>query len=297
MANTKVKTKSKLMHNMPVLILLIIAGFSVYLLPYFRSYYYDAFIQMYGLTNTEMGLLGTAYGIVAMISYFIGGFVADRFSARKLLTISMLVTGLVGYVLLLPVGYPVVFAVHAIWGASTILTFWPALMKAVRMCADSTEQSKAYGFFEGGRGIGNAVIMVAMLAVFAGISANNGDAAALHAMIITYSTLNVVVGILLFIFLKDNAGEASKKFDRAGTIKVLKMPQTWLIICIIFCSYSLNCGYFYVTPYATSVFGASAVFAAAVAILAQWVRPSAPSPQDSSATAPVRPRSCSSDSA
>lgn len=83
-------TQSKLKKNMLRLILISIAGTMIYGLPYFRSYYYDAYLQTYGLTNSQMGMFGSIFGIMGACSYLFGGVVADMFSARKLMTISMI---------------------------------------------------------------------------------------------------------------------------------------------------------------------------------------------------------------
>lgn len=85
-------TQSKLKKNMLRLILISIAGTMIYGLPYFRSYYYDAYLQTYGLTNSQMGMFGSIFGIMGACSYLFGGVVADMFSARKLMTISMILT-------------------------------------------------------------------------------------------------------------------------------------------------------------------------------------------------------------
>ena len=62
--------------------MLSFAGSIIYGLPYFRSYYYDTYQAMYHLTNTQMGLLGSAYGVLGVFSYIIGGVLADK-SKRK----------------------------------------------------------------------------------------------------------------------------------------------------------------------------------------------------------------------
>ena len=51
------KVVSKLRGNMWRLIILAVAGSLIYGLPYFRTYYYDAYLQAYNLTNTQMGSL------------------------------------------------------------------------------------------------------------------------------------------------------------------------------------------------------------------------------------------------
>lgn len=266
-------TQPSLKKNLPILAILVAAGAAAYMLPYFRSYYYDDFLEYFHLTNTQMGTLGSAYGITAMISYFLGGFVADRFSARKMLTFALLSTGILGFVMLTFPSYPINLAIHGIWGVTTILSFWPPLMKAIRMLAAPNEQGKAFGFFEGGRGIVNAVLMAAVLALYGFISTSLGTKIGLCAVIIVYSALCVLLGVLVFFLVKDTEGEVSAKFDYQAALRVVKMPHTWLIVLIMFCSYSMNMSFYYITPYATSAFGTSAVFAAALTILAQWVRP------------------------
>ena len=101
-------TGSKLKKNMPTLFILVLSGAMIYSLPYFRNYYYDAFVEAFNITNTQMGALGSAYGGFSIIAYGLGGFCADRWPARYLMTISLITTGALGFVLLLFPPYPVV---------------------------------------------------------------------------------------------------------------------------------------------------------------------------------------------
>lgn len=263
---------------MPTLIILIISGAMIYALPYFRSYYYDAFVECFGITNTQMGALGSAFGGFSVFAYCLGGFCADRWPARQLMTISLVATGICGFVLLLFPPYPVVFAIHCIWGITSILTFWSALVKAIRSLANSDEQGKAFGFFEGGRGIVNMVQSAIILALFGYIVSVSTNKTALSAVIIIYSAICVLLGILVFFMFKEperEEGESTpqKLFDMKILKRVAKMPTTWLQIVIIFCSYAMIISYFYITPYATSVFGTSAIIAAALGYFSQYCRP------------------------
>ena len=76
-----------------------IAGSAIYKLPYLRETYYDAMQQATGATNAELGFLMTAYGLVNFLLYLPGGWAADRFSARKLMTFSLISTGISGFLL------------------------------------------------------------------------------------------------------------------------------------------------------------------------------------------------------
>jgi MFS family permease len=276
--------KSKLKENMFTLVLLTISGAMIYALPYFRNYYYDVFVQCFNLTNTQMGSLGSVFGALSVVAYFFGGVLADRFSARKLITLSLTATGLLGFILLLYPPYPVVLAVHALWGITSILTFWCALVKAIRSIADSDEQGKAFGFMEGGRGITNIVHFSLILAMFSYLSSNFSDKLGLSAIIFVYSAVCVLLGIIVFFNLKEtdpeletatgqDTEEKKPLFNVPVLKKVLKMPHTWLVIIMMFTSYATLIGYYYIAPYTTSVFGASVVLAAAFTIFSQYCRP------------------------
>lgn len=137
--------------NIGTILLLSFAGSIIYGLPYFRSYYYDTYQAMYHLTNTQMGLLGSAYGVLGVFSYIIGGVLADKIKAKKLLIFSMIATGLGGLLHLFVNNFYALVVIYGLWGVTSLLTFWPALMKIVRIQATEEEQSRAYGTFEGGR--------------------------------------------------------------------------------------------------------------------------------------------------
>ena len=270
-----VQSTGKLKHNMGTLIILCIAGAMAYSLPYFRSYYYDDFVALFNLTNTQMGALGSAYGGFAIIAYFLGGFCADRWPARKLMTLSLVVTGLMGFVLLLRPPYIIIFAIHALWGITSILTFWNALIKALRSIASSDEQGRVFGLFEGGRGITNMVQSAIMLGVFGYVSAKFSSKAGLFTVITVYSIVDVILGLLIFVLYKEPEFQRETKalVNVPQLKRVLKMPTTWLHVLIIFCSYAMCCSYFYITPYATAAFGATAVIGAAMGYFSQYCRP------------------------
>jgi sugar phosphate permease len=146
---------------------LILAGGVVYTLPYLRQTFHVGLREALGLSNAELGHLNSIFGVVAMLAYFPGGWLADRVSARVLLTFSLAATGLAGlwYARFPP--YPVLLGLHAFMGASTILTFWAALIKATRAWGGAHEQGRAFGILDGGRGVVEAVLAMVATAVFA----------------------------------------------------------------------------------------------------------------------------------
>ena len=275
MEETKVTVSYK--KNIGKLLLIAFAGSIIYGLPYFRQYYYDAYVEIYNLTNTQMGTLGSAYGLLGLISYFIGGVLADRFSAKWLMIGSLIATGIGGFAHLFFTDFKVLVLIYALWGLTSLLTFWPALLKMIRTLASDEEQSRAYGTFEGGRGVANALHMAAATAIFGFFEAQMMASAGIKWIIIFYSVCPIVCGILFIFLLKDPAKSSNKaetsKMKLSDVIRVLKMPAVWMMIIITFTTYTFNMSYFYITPYATNVLGASAVLAAVLTILAQYVRP------------------------
>lgn len=68
---------------------LVIAGESVFLLPFvFARVFRPTLLEVFDLTNLELGTAYSVYGVVAMAAYFFGGPLADKFPARVLLAIA-----------------------------------------------------------------------------------------------------------------------------------------------------------------------------------------------------------------
>ena len=90
---SKLGMGEKTARNFITILLIAAGGAIIYGLPYFRYDYYDAYLEVYHLTNTQMGVFGSIVGVFGMISYLFGGYLADRVSIRRLLTVSLVGTG------------------------------------------------------------------------------------------------------------------------------------------------------------------------------------------------------------
>ena len=269
------KTASKLKNNMGRLIILTTAGSLIYGLPYFRSYYYDAYLEVYHLTNTQMGTFGSIFGVLGAISYLFGGIVADMISPRMIMSVSLILTGAAGLLHLTNPSYGILVLIYLIWGFTSLFAFWPALLKGLRGLAAENEQSKAFGFMEGGRGIINALHLAITLAVFNFFSKTAGNLAGLNGVITFYSIVVILLGILTFLLMKNDKEQTKKgeKLSFRQVIDVLKMPAVWILSLILCCTYTMNISMFYFTPYATASFGITATAAAVVTMMTQYIRP------------------------
>lgn len=267
----KIGLGEKMAKNFWAIFIVAAGGAIIYGLPYFRYDYYDAYLEAYNLTNTQMGIFGSVLGVFGMISYLFGGMVADRFSTRNILTVSLIGTGIGGLIHLLPLNFAALACLYAFWGISSLFAFWPACVKAVRVLSGTGDQGKAFGFFEGGRGVSAALMaMLAIVAYRIGAGSLEDQMLGMKAVIIFYSVLTIVMGILAFFTVKDGKMEVGDRLSFKDIVSVLKLPAVWIIGFVTFCNYVFTLSLYYFTPYATGILGASVTFAATLAALKRW---------------------------
>lgn len=252
-------------------IMVAFSGAIIYGLPYFRYDYYDAYLEVYNLTDTQMGVFGSILGIFGMVSYLLGGVVADKFSTRMILTVSLIGTGLGGFIHLLPLNFTALACLYAFWGVSSLFAFWPCCIKAVRILSQSDSQGKAFGFFEGGRGIGAALMtMGAVVAYKIGIGTVDDQVQGMRYAIIFYSCLTILMGIITFFVVKDGKMEKSERVTFKGIGELLRMPSVWVVSFLTFFTYIFTQLFYYFTPYMTEVLGASVAIGATLAASRRW---------------------------
>ena len=226
----------------------------IYQLPYLRFTWYDPLQKALGLDHTAFGNLMSIYGFVAMFMYWPGGWIADRFSSRKLLTFSLVTTALGGFWLSTFPSYHICLLIHGIWGVTSILTFWSALVKVITRITSEKEQGKIFGFIEGGRGISASLVAFSTIALFTWMGGSNAD---FRIVVIIYSVMVLLAGVLCWFLLEDNASEIKSGDIIKDIFVVLKMPAAWMMAGVIFCVYTGYAALSYTTPYMTEVFGLS----------------------------------------
>ncbi len=250
------------------------SGGIIFFLPFLQEVYYKPIAHAMSLNNTEVGSLMSAFGITSLICYFPGGWLADRFSPRKLISYSLLSTGITGLYFATFPGYRISLALHAFWGITISLLFWGAMISVTRNWAPADEQGKAFGILETGRGLAEVISSVAILAIFA--SLGSGDFA-LSMVIVLFSSLIVVLGVTAWFTLEDKTGnqesEAKTTVGIKEIISVLKMPVVWLIATVIFTGYCAYWGTYRVTSYSTDIFMMSVTIAAAISVGKMWLKP------------------------
>lgn len=244
-------------------LLLLAAGAGIiFQLPYIRETFYVPIQNAMNLTNEQMGLLSSGYAAMATLSYFVGGIIADKFSARKLLTFSFLATGALGLWFSTFPGFQISRIIFILMGISTIITYWSACIKATRMLGPEEEQGRLFGLQEGLRGVLNALLVFGMTAAFSAFADEVvGAAAAIRVCAIAV----IIIGILNWFVIEDTKSEEQTESLGSvvkGMFKCLLIPRVWLLVGIIFTAYSVYGLIGYVTTYAQQFYGMTATTAA-----------------------------------
>ena len=244
------------------LLLLATGAGIIFQLPYIRETFYVPIQNAMNLSNAQMGLLSSGYATMSLFSYFIGGIIADKFSASKLLTFCFIGTGALGLWFSTFPGYTISRVIFVLMGISTIITYWSACIKATRMLGTEEEQGRLFGLQEGLRGIMNALLVFGMTAAFTHFA---DEVAGASAAIKVCSIVVIIIGILNFIFIEDTKKEEnSESFIEVtkGMFKALLIPRVWLLVAIVFTAYSVYGLIAYATTFAQKFYGLSAASAA-----------------------------------
>lgn len=265
--------KLRILRSSAALIVLFMGGGCIYILPYLSIYLYIPMKDAMHLDNMQLGLMGSAMGFTSMVFYWPGGWLADMFSPRKLITLSMVINGLLGLWLATLPSFKVLLAIYLLMGVSLTLIFWSAMIKMVRLLAPSDQQGRYFGILEGGRNLTTVVVVAAGLYLFDRLGSNSNG---LRWTIILFSAVLLVIGVLSWVcFPEATATGAIVADDRekiplpAAIRRVVRLPAVWLAMLIILCAYVTSAGQAYFTPYATDVYKQSVVFGGVLSMIIQ----------------------------
>ncbi len=270
------------MSRVAVMFTLVVAGEIIFGLPFHLGRFFrPTLLDSLGFTNTQLGDVFAVYGVLAMLAYFPGGFLADRFPVRTLLTISLVSTGLGGFYMATYPGQAGMAALYAYWGVSTILLFWAALIRATREWGGETSQGRAFGILDGGRGLVAAAFASVAIAAFS--IAMTGDPESLddserrdafRVVILLYSLGAISAGLLTWWVLPATQRATTQGKRLFGSLgNVASRPLIWAQAGIIICAYSAFKGLDNYSLYAAQVLGFDEVKAAGLATAGAYVRP------------------------
>lgn len=268
--------------------LIVLAAGVIYPVIYLRTNYQETMLQVFNMAlpdlNNFYSLLGTAF----VIGYIPSGLLSDKFSAKWLISISLIGTAICGFWFAQIPGKSSVNIIFLLWGFFSVFTFWSSHMKIVKMLAKSHEEGRFFGILDGGRGVIEALMGTIGLAFFATIlgasTALVDKTSALVSVITLYSVIVAITGVLIAIFVESDeklAKHATSKGERAEEEKfhladvgtLLKNKYVYLMGGIIFMGYAVYWTVYYLGGFLQTNIGTNAVTVGTVTVIVLWMRP------------------------
>ena len=257
-------------------IVLVIGGGTVFKLSSLKDVFYIPMQEFMKLSNTQLGLAMSVYGIVQIAGNFASIYIADRFSKKILIPFSLICVGLVGFYIS---AFPSFYGILVAWGLLSLfgeVIYWPVLLKTIRLLGDSTQQGRLFGFLEAGRGVVDTLVAACALAIFSFLGS---DAFGFKVAINFYSVCVIVAGVMAYFFLehdkidtKDHQGQDISR-DRVafnGMIRAIKTPEIWVVSFTIFTIYSIYCGLTYFIPFLKDIYGMPVALVGVYGIINQY---------------------------
>ena len=266
-------TGKKLIMKPRQILLLAAIGFGqagIFLLPYMQYTFYKPMQAALHCSNEQLGFLITLYGIFEVIGFLPGGWIADRFPVRKIITTCLILTSIACIFAAIFTQYTVYCVIWVFIAIVNNMVYWSSATKAVRMVGNPEEQGKAYGYFYlFNSGITNGSYAVCLV-VLAAIGAST--IMGFRAVLVLFAALALAAAAVIWIVLgrQSNASQIAPSADKVAIkdiLKVLMKKEVWMVGIIAFCCYSLVSLSTYFTPYFSDVMKLGVASAGAIYVI------------------------------
>jgi MFS family permease len=263
------------------LALLVLAAGAIYPILYLRQVYQPTMLEVFHITEQQLGYLYSALGTLFLICYLPSGWLADRVKPRILICFSLIGTGALGLWYSTAPSFGALIVIFGSWGLTTGLTFWAAIIKRVSMIASADEQGRFFGFLDGGRGLIEAMLATIAISLFAWVTNTHGDAPAtgFRLVVYLYAFLCIGLGVILGLVRDPQSADASQtKREKRNVLRdlgtLLGNPQLMLLAGIVFCGYQVFWATYSFSAYLhEKEIGLTVVAAGFITTLKLWMRP------------------------
>jgi len=263
-------------------VLVVVAG-AIYPLVYLRQNFEVTILESFGITASQLGQSYAMLGVLFVLTYVPSGWLADRVAPRILMSFSLAFAGVLGIWFSTMPSFETVRIIFAGWGLATGLTFWSALIKATTLLAKPEEQGRFFGILDGGRGLVEAVLATAAVAMFAYWLQNLGQdpAIALRKVIWFYVSFMLLMSPIVLFIVKDNRvdGEVEPEYAAAKSTffddlwLIVTREEIWLCAFCILAGYQLFWATYSFSAYMQIHYGLSAVAVGSITVAKLWMRP------------------------
>lgn len=239
--------------------MLALAEVGVYNMVYMRSTFYNLIQSALALEHDQLGALWSVYGTVSMISYLIGGWIADSFPAKRLLLCSLGGTAALGLILMLCPPYPVLLILFALFGIVTIMTFYPVTVKLTAAIGAELGQATVFGTASAVLAAGQGITYLISILITGHFGTESR--LAYRVIILFYAG----VALAMFWLFEKNFHLFDSYIRQTDWMPVsfaqirliISDRRVWLVGLIVATSYIAFSGCTYLAPYMTECLGLS----------------------------------------
>ncbi|WFQ92366.1 MFS transporter [Mycoplasma feriruminatoris] len=298
---------SKFVKENFVLFILALADVAIMAIPFYMDNFIPNMNLNFKLNQADYSQAQAVYGFVALPCYLLGSYLGDKFSAKKLVIIGVLITGALGvWYVLVPI-IPILAGnksatlegsllvatkaqLYIIFGGfafATCALFWAPLWKLVKN--QNTEhlpeelKEKQVGKNNGMQGALNGLIGLT-IALFGTlllalqdqhklgtIGGEHGISVAFFILISIYAGLIIVSAVLAMIFIKEPKTEEPLSFSIKAMTNVLKQKNIYLLSILVLGVYMLQMGLSSYVNYMRNIFYVPAVAVMIIGIFRTYV--------------------------
>lgn len=263
------------------LLLIIVSAGSILPLVYLRQSYEVTIIDVFQITQAQLRYCASTAGIVFFLTYIPGGWLADRYSARNLLSFSLLSTAALGLWFSSIPSYQALLIIFGGWGITTGLTFWAAHIKLVTLLATKEQQGRFFGLLDGGRGMVEASLATVAIAIFAYIINQSPDAneVALQNVIFLYVGVLLILSPLVYWLLEEISQENTAQSEHPNHSWQKDLKETmlrkdiWLCAICIVSGMHISYAVISFSGHLQNNFGYTAVTVGYITMVRLWMRP------------------------
>lgn len=244
-----------------------------YQLPFLRFTFYDQFAAAYQLSNTQIGILASALNLTYTFCYPIGGWMADRFSMRSMISTTLAAYAVLTFAFAMTTNFTALLIIHFLYGFFGIATLWSAYLKGIRNLANEDNQSKMFGGNEALRGVIQTLMGFAFLAIV-GLAAT--PAAGMKVLFLFGAGVCALFFVLALVFLPKtdikHEAQVAVNETKYSVMDVLKNKGVWISILVIMFAYlTWAIGNAYMTTYTVQVLNISTTTASAIGIFRSYI--------------------------
>lgn len=251
------------MRNKNIVFILALSLTSNYGFIITKGIFYNIIKSALCLSDVQLGYIWSVYGIVSMLGFPVGGFLADFFRPKKMICLATAITVTLHLMLASLPSYPVLLFIAAMFGIATIFIYYPAATKMIVSMYRDDSAGTAMGMYYALDGLYMFLTNMAFSLIY---RVNGSSVWVFRGIMVTFAVLGILALILTVCCVpepeikknipQENGKGAAVPGDHA-VLEIIKRPEAWLIAGIIVSGYTLFSFSTYVTPYLSEIWNVS----------------------------------------